>query len=80
LIVKPTGKLTGDVVAEEVLVEGSLRGRILAKTVGLTSQAVVKGNVGYCDLIVERRATLEATVRRISREAWVISREENTVD
>jgi rare lipoprotein A (peptidoglycan hydrolase)/cytoskeletal protein CcmA (bactofilin family) len=80
LIIKPTGKLTGDVIAEEVLVEGSLRGRILAKTVGLASRAVVIGDVAYCDLIVERRGTLEATVRRISREAWVISGEENSVD
>ena len=41
-----------------------------AKTVGLTSRAVVVGDVNYCDLIVERRATLEATVQRISRECW----------
>jgi cytoskeletal protein CcmA (bactofilin family) len=73
LAIKPSGKLTGDIVAEEVLIEGSVRGRVLGKTVGLTSRAVVEGDVGYCDLIVERRATLEATIRKISREAWVIS-------
>lgn len=78
LLIKPSGKLSGDVVAEQVLVEGSVRGRVLAKTVGLTSRAVVIGDVGYCDLIVERRATLEATVRRISREAWAISGEETS--
>ena len=73
LAIKPSGKLTGDVVAEEVLIEGSVSGRVLGKTVGLTSRAVVEGDVGYCDLIVERRATVEATIRKISREAWVIS-------
>jgi len=71
LVIKPTGKLTGDVVAEEALVGGSIKGRLLAKTVGLASRAVVIGDVSYCDLIVERNATLEATVRRISREAWL---------
>ena len=73
LAIKPSGKLTGDIVAEEVLIEGSVRGRVLGKTVGLTSRAVVEGDVGYCDLIVERRATVEATIRKISREAWVVS-------
>ena len=70
LVIKSNGRLTGDAVAEEVIVSGSVKGRILAKTVGLTSRAVVVGDVNYCDLIVERRATLEATVQRISRECW----------
>jgi cytoskeletal protein CcmA (bactofilin family) len=70
LVIKSNGKLTGDAVAEEVVVSGSVIGRILAKTVGLTSRAVVVGDVNYCDLIVERQATLEATVQRISRECW----------
>jgi cytoskeletal protein CcmA (bactofilin family) len=70
LVIKSKGRLTGDAVAEEVIVSGSVKGRILAKTVGLTSRAVVVGDVNYCDLIVERRATLEATVQRISRECW----------
>jgi rare lipoprotein A (peptidoglycan hydrolase)/cytoskeletal protein CcmA (bactofilin family) len=77
LVIKPSGKLTGDVIAEEVLVEGAVRGRVLAKTVGLASRAVVVGDVAYCDLIVERRGTLEATVRRISRDAWLISGEDS---
>jgi cytoskeletal protein CcmA (bactofilin family) len=70
LVIKSNGRLTGDAVAEEVIVSGSVKGRILAKTVGLTSRAVVVGDVNYCDLIVERRAALEATVQRISRECW----------
>ena len=70
LVIKSNGKLTGDAVAEEVVVSGSVIGRILAKTVGLTSRAVVVGDVNYCDLIVERQATLQATVQRISRECW----------
>ena len=77
LVIKPTGKLTGDVVAEEVLVDGSIKGRLLAKKVGLASRAVVIGDVSYCDLSVERNATLEATVSRISQEAWLTTRERN---
>ncbi len=70
LVIKPAGRLTGDAVAEEVIVSGSLKGRILAKTVGLTRQAVVSGDVNYCDLVVERQATLEARVQRMSRACW----------
>ena len=70
LVIKSAGKLTGDAVAEEVIVSGSVEGSILAKTVGLTSRAVVLGDVNYCDLIVERQATLEARVQRISRACW----------
>ena len=70
LVIKYNGKLTGDAIAEEVIVSGSVIGRILGKTVGLTSRAVVVGDVNYCDLIVERQATLEATVQRISRDCW----------
>ena len=75
LVIKPTGKLTGDVVAEEVLVDGSIKGRLLAKKVGLASRAVVIGDVSYCDLSVERNATLEATVSRIPQEAWLTTRQ-----
>jgi cytoskeletal protein CcmA (bactofilin family)/rare lipoprotein A (peptidoglycan hydrolase) len=77
LIIGPTGKLTGDVVAEEVLVDGSIKGRLLAKKVGLANRAVVIGDVSYCDLSVQRDATLEATVSRISQDAWSTTRERN---
>ena len=80
LVVKPSGKLSGDVVADEVVIEGSVSGRVLGRTVGLASRAVVNGDVGYCDLIVERRATLDANVRRISQETWMISGQEKSVD
>jgi cytoskeletal protein CcmA (bactofilin family) len=76
LVIKPTGRLTGDAVAEEVVVSGTVKGRILAKTVGLTSRAVVVGDINYCDLIVERRATLDAKVQRVLRECW----DENAVE
>jgi cytoskeletal protein CcmA (bactofilin family)/rare lipoprotein A (peptidoglycan hydrolase) len=75
LVITPTGKLTGDVVADEVLVDGSIKGRLLAKKIGLANRAVVMGDVSYCDLIVECDATLEATVSRISQEAWLTTRE-----
>ena len=37
LVIKSNGKLTGDAIAEEVIVSGFVIGRILGKTVGLTS-------------------------------------------
>jgi cytoskeletal protein CcmA (bactofilin family) len=70
LVIKSAGRLTGDALAEEVIVSGAVEGRILAKTVGLTSRAVVSGDINYCDLIVERQATIEARMQRISRACW----------
>ena len=70
LVIKSAGRLTGDALAEEVIVSGAVEGRILAKTVGLTSRAVVSGDINYCDLIVERQATIEARMQKISRACW----------
>jgi hypothetical protein len=55
-----------------VIVSGSVKGRIsfLANTVGLTRQAIVSGDINYCDLVVECQATLVARVHRISRACW----------
>jgi rare lipoprotein A (peptidoglycan hydrolase)/cytoskeletal protein CcmA (bactofilin family) len=73
LLIKPAGKLLGDVIAEEVLVAGSTKGRLMAKTVSVGGKAVVTGQVDYCDLIVERGAALEAKVRRMPIDAWMTS-------
>jgi rare lipoprotein A (peptidoglycan hydrolase)/cytoskeletal protein CcmA (bactofilin family) len=70
LVIKSAGRLTGDALAEEVIVSGAVDGRILAKTVGLTSRAVVSGDINYCELIVERQATVEARMQKISRACW----------
>ncbi len=75
LLIKPAGKLLGDVIAEEVLVAGSTKGRVMAKTVSVAGKAVVTGQVDYCDLIVERGAALEAKVRRMPTDAWMTSRQ-----
>jgi len=80
LLIKPLGKLLGDVSAEEVLIAGVATGRILAKTVGLAGRGVVSGQVDYCDLIVERDAALEARVRRMSRDAWLSSGDEKSAN
>jgi cytoskeletal protein CcmA (bactofilin family) len=74
LVIKSAGRLTGDALAEEVIVSGAVEGRILAKTVGLTSRAVVSGDINYCDLIVERQATIEARMQKISRACWDVER------
>ena len=70
LTIKVGGMLIGDVVAEEVLVAGSVTGKILAKTVGIDSRAAVSGEINYCDLIVERNRLFDVMCHRISIEAW----------
>jgi len=80
LLIKPGGKLLGDVIAEEVQIAGSARGRILAKIVRLAGKATITGQVDYCDLIVERGAALEARVQRMARDAWLTSGKEPTAN
>ena len=70
LTIKVGGILNGDVVAEEVLIAGSVTGKILAKIVGIDSRAVISGEITYCDLIVERNRFFDVTCHRISIEAW----------
>jgi rare lipoprotein A len=70
LTIKVGGILNGDVVAEEVLIAGSVTGKILAKIVGIDSRAAISGEINYCDLIVERNRFFDVTCHRISIEAW----------
>jgi cytoskeletal protein CcmA (bactofilin family) len=70
LTIKVGGMLNGDIVAEEVLIAGSVTGKILAKIVGVDSHAAVSGEIIYCDLIVERNRLFDVTCHKISMEAW----------
>jgi cytoskeletal protein CcmA (bactofilin family) len=70
LTIKVGGMLNGDVVAEEVLIAGSVTGKILAKIVGVDSRAAISGEISYCDLIVERNRLFDVTCHRMSIEAW----------
>ena len=70
LTIKVGGMLNGDVVAEEVLIAGSVTGKILAKIVGVDSRAAISGEINYCVLIVERNRLFDVTCHRMPIEAW----------
>jgi cytoskeletal protein CcmA (bactofilin family) len=63
IVIKAGGNVTGDILAEEVVVQGTVEGKIQAKIVRLESTARVMGEVNYCDLNVQSGAFLEARFR-----------------
>jgi cytoskeletal protein CcmA (bactofilin family) len=63
IVIKAGGNVTGDILAEEVVVQGTVEGRIQAKIVRLESTARVMGEVNYRDLHVQSGAFLEARFR-----------------
>ena len=70
LTIKIGATLNGDIVAEEVMIAGSVTGKILAKIVGVDSHAAVSGEITYCDLIVERNRLFDVACHKISIDAW----------
>jgi cytoskeletal protein CcmA (bactofilin family) len=70
LTIKIGATLNGDIVAEEVMIAGSVTGKILAKIVGVDSHAAISGEITYCDLIVERNRLFDVACHKISIDAW----------
>lgn len=69
IIVGPKGKVTGQLSAEEVVVEGAVYGTIKAVDVKLKSSAVVEGDVYHETFTLEQGASFEGRSRRsMSRE------------
>jgi len=60
----------GDVVAEELMIGGHVKGTIHANRVKLNSTAVVEGDIFHRTLAIEENARFEGMSRR----------EENTID
>jgi len=63
LHVTATGRLEGDVFADELIVEGKIVGNILARSVRADGQAALAGEVGYVQLAVAREAAVNAVCR-----------------
>jgi rare lipoprotein A (peptidoglycan hydrolase)/cytoskeletal protein CcmA (bactofilin family) len=63
IVIKAGGNVTGDILADEVVVQGTVEGKIQAKIVRLESTARVMGEVNYRDLDVQSGAFLEARFR-----------------
>lgn len=72
IVIGPTGKVTGLVNAEEILVQGSVFGTIKAVDVKLASSSVVEGDLYHQTFSLEQGAGFEGRSRRAaSREELV---------
>lgn len=63
LLVGEAGKIQGNVIAEEVVVQGSITGAVRAANVVLQAKCYVEGEVVCRQLTVEQGATFEGESR-----------------
>jgi cytoskeletal protein CcmA (bactofilin family) len=64
VVIGPTGKVTGLVNAEEIVVQGAVYGTIKAVDVKLTSSSVVEGDLYHQAFALEQGASFEGRSRR----------------
>src|SRR6478736_5058838 len=57
LTVEKDGTINGDIIAQEVVVRGSVKGAIRASRVMLLDSANVAGDIAYCKMSMEEGAT-----------------------
>jgi cytoskeletal protein CcmA (bactofilin family) len=69
VIVGEHGKVTGTVVAERVIVRGTLAGEIRGVTVALQASSHVKGEIHHVSLVVEQGAEFDGRCRRAADAA-----------
>lgn len=56
LVIAPGGCVEGDVIAQEVVINGRLNGRVFAPTVSIEADAEVEGRVFHTNVTVARGA------------------------
>jgi cytoskeletal protein CcmA (bactofilin family) len=64
IIIGEEGRVTGTVVAERVIVRGTISGVIRAMTVALQSSARVEGDIHHMSLVIEQGAEFDGRCRR----------------
>lgn len=64
VVIGPTGKVTGLVNAEEIVVEGAVYGTIKALNVKLSASSVVEGDLYHQSFALEQGASFEGRSRR----------------
>jgi len=68
LAIGERAKVTGELVAEEIVVRGIIEGRIKAKRVQLTKTAKVIGDIWHEVLSIESGAHVEGHIKRLDSE------------
>jgi len=63
LTVGETGAIKGEVIAESVVVRGTVEGRIRARKVQLCTGAKVRGDIFHASLAIEPNAIFEGAVK-----------------
>ena len=69
IIVGESGKVTGTITAERVIVRGEVAGTVRGVSVSLHASAHVEGDIHHRTLAVEQGAHMEGRIRRVTDAA-----------
>jgi len=72
VVIGPSGKVSGLVNAEEILVQGAVFGQIRAVEVTLAASSVVEGDLLHQSLALEQGAVFEGRSRRIQNRGDLV--------
>jgi cytoskeletal protein CcmA (bactofilin family) len=73
LTVGSSGKVIGDIVGKDLVVEGQLIGNFEAETISIRAQSVISGVLAYGSLDIEHGARFEGEVRKLEKKSKQIS-------
>jgi cytoskeletal protein CcmA (bactofilin family) len=76
IVVGETARITGGIVADEVIVRGTVMGSIRGKRVVLQSSSRVEGDIFHSQLAIEQGAFFEGKSRRMDDPTAGVSRPE----
>lgn len=69
-IIGPTGKVTGDIICQNAVIEGQFEGNLaVSEILTLKETAIINGEASYDKLVVHQGAVINASVRRNNSES-----------
>lgn len=68
VIIRENGVVEGDLIAESLNIRGNFLGNIRAKTISVSSKAVINGVIEYQTLCVEDGASIDGQFKKVSFE------------
>lgn len=71
IIVRESGIIEGDVLAENLTIKGLFNGKIKAININITSKAKITGLIEYSSLCVEDGASIDGQFKKISGSSTV---------
>lgn len=65
VIIRENGVVEGDLITESLNIKGNFKGNIKAKTISISSKAIVNGAIEYQTLCVEDGASIDGQFKKV---------------